>query len=203
MQGIYIIKNITNNKVYIGQSKNIKNRLTTHKRLWKKKTSKLYDAIYKEGIDNFTFEILEELNDSDDLLTREKYWKDEYNSVENGYNAYNGLETNDNLWNFAKKSKRKSDIKRELTPVREKNKEYKKEMLSYNLELKEYYIKHKKYRLAKLHNEIDLVVPKKPTKPNEYTDKVINGIKSVIVHYPPREEANGIDKEIVYVARCK
>ena len=38
----------------------------------------------KYGVENFSFEIIEE---TEDILTREKYWINFYNSYSNGYNA--------------------------------------------------------------------------------------------------------------------
>ena len=57
--GIYKIECIANNKVYIGQSINIKRRLYDHKTRLRKGTHKnkhLQNAWNKYGEDNFTFE---------------------------------------------------------------------------------------------------------------------------------------------------
>jgi group I intron endonuclease len=90
MTGIYKITNTENQKMYIGQSRNIDQRWKTHKRMALKLKSKdnnshLYNAMRKYGLEKFKFEVVEEcsiklLND------REKYWILEYNSVEEGYN---------------------------------------------------------------------------------------------------------------------
>lgn len=77
MIGIYKITNLTNNKVYIGQSINILKRFRDHKQIAFDKRSHCYDyplyrAIRKYGIENFKFEIIEEV--TKDLLTiREQY----------------------------------------------------------------------------------------------------------------------------------
>ena len=61
MTGIYKITNKINGKVYIGQSTNIEKRWQDHKNDWKyNKTKLLYKAFEKYGLDNFTFEVLEE-----------------------------------------------------------------------------------------------------------------------------------------------
>ena len=82
--GIYKITNLINNKVYIGQSKQIEIRWQQHKT--SNKNYALYSAFKKYGIDNFKFEIIEECFEN--LLNeREKYWINFYHSLApNGYN---------------------------------------------------------------------------------------------------------------------
>lgn len=46
----------------------------------------LYKAFNKYGIENFTFEIIEEIEDEGLLSEREKHWITYYNSFEKGYN---------------------------------------------------------------------------------------------------------------------
>lgn len=96
--GIYKITNQVNGKVYIGQSKNIKDRWRNHKtRAFNDYESNscyeypLYRAIRKYGLENFSFEIIEECLPSE-LNEREKYWIKYYDSfnLENGYNQTQG-----------------------------------------------------------------------------------------------------------------
>ena len=90
MIGIYKITNIDNNKVYIGQSKNIINRLQNHKNaLIKNKHFNwhLQNAWNNYGESKFTFSIIEQCN-VDDLDEREMYWINYYNS-HNRINGYN------------------------------------------------------------------------------------------------------------------
>ena len=66
MIGIYKLTNKINNKVYIGQSINIENRFQQHKNNClnenlKDYNTKFYRALRKYGVENFTFEIIEEL----------------------------------------------------------------------------------------------------------------------------------------------
>lgn len=88
--GIYKITNIYNNKVYIGQSKDIYRRFEEHKRkyLYSDK-SYLYKDMYTFGIKNFKFEIIE-LCDKFELDEKEKYYISIYNSCNPayGYNIY-------------------------------------------------------------------------------------------------------------------
>ena len=73
--GIYKITNKVNNKVYIGQSIHVLYRWGQHQRnAFNPNTHTynypLYRAIRKYGIENFQFEVLEEVS-SIDLLTEE------------------------------------------------------------------------------------------------------------------------------------
>lgn len=90
---IYKITNQTNNKQYVGQTTKIRptDRFSQHKYLAthpEKETSLsyLHQAMYKDGVENFSFEIIEEVN-NDKLNDREKYWIQQLNTyVPNGYN---------------------------------------------------------------------------------------------------------------------
>lgn len=82
--GIYKITSPTN-KIYIGQSMNVRRRLDQYKRLECKRQPKLYSSLSKYGFDNHIFEIIEECPESylDEL---EIWWKYYYGiqCVENG-----------------------------------------------------------------------------------------------------------------------
>lgn len=98
MCGIYKITNNINGKIYIGQSHYIEARWESHKRNAFYKNSSSYDfalyrAMRKYGIENFSFEIIEECQ-SEELNKREKYWIDFYNSYKQGYNMTLGGEGN-------------------------------------------------------------------------------------------------------------
>lgn len=84
--GIYKITNLVNNKVYIGQSTDIERRWRNHRARYTTCNSILYQAIRKYGLENFSFEIVEECGENF-LNEREKYWVSYYNSFEEGYNA--------------------------------------------------------------------------------------------------------------------
>lgn len=87
MMGIYIIKNEINGHTYIGSSVDIKKRWREHrarskmKGKWYIKTyySHLYCAFRKYGIENFSFNVLEEISEQEKLLERERYWYFVYN----------------------------------------------------------------------------------------------------------------------------
>jgi len=71
--GIYKIIS-PSNKVYIGQSINIKNRKESYRRLECKRQPKLYNSFQKYGWKNHKFEIIEECS-IEQLNEREIYWK--------------------------------------------------------------------------------------------------------------------------------
>lgn len=83
--GIYQIVNNINGKGYVGQSRNIEKRWLAHKE--SKESYPLYKAFRKYGVENFTFQILEECS-SEELNEKEKFYikteHSEYNQTEGG-----------------------------------------------------------------------------------------------------------------------
>jgi group I intron endonuclease len=74
--GIYKIIS-PSNKVYIGQSINIKNRKESYRRLECKRQPKLYNSFQKYGWEKHQFEIIEKCS-IEQLNERETYWKQYY-----------------------------------------------------------------------------------------------------------------------------
>lgn len=90
MIGIYKITNLINNKCYIGQSRDISRRFLRHKNYFLEDSHyPLYRAFKKYGIENFSFEIIEEC-EIDELDNKEIFWIDYYDSHNNGYNQTDG-----------------------------------------------------------------------------------------------------------------
>lgn len=88
MIGIYKITNNINGKCYIGQSGRLEGRLNSHKDFltsMRFHNNELYIDIQNEGIDNFTFEILEII----DITNIEEKYIQEY--INNGYQLYNKI----------------------------------------------------------------------------------------------------------------
>lgn len=87
---IYKITNTLNKKVYIGQTSHFYEiRFAEHKRNCKYeyfKHLKLYRAFNKYGIENFNFDVIEEV-DNNKLDEREIYWIEYYDSYYEGYNS--------------------------------------------------------------------------------------------------------------------
>lgn len=103
--GIYKITNQVNGKVYIGQSVNISNRWKQHKNAAFKESSDeynypLYQAIRKYGLENFTFEVIEECS-SEDLNFKEEHYISLYESYPpdkgKGYNQTLGGNSGDHF----------------------------------------------------------------------------------------------------------
>lgn len=92
--GIYKITDMNDMKCYIGQSVDIANRFTQHCRcgcgIKTPKDNKLYAAMLKDGLDQFTFEVVE-LCPQEELNEKEKYYIDVYNSVNYGFNSQDGV----------------------------------------------------------------------------------------------------------------
>ena len=91
--GIYKITRLKTGEIYIGKSTDVKKRWTEHcKTAYGVGTiahSILHTTIRKDGIENFTFELLEEVP-KDKLTEREKYWINFYQSKKYGMNEREG-----------------------------------------------------------------------------------------------------------------
>lgn len=91
--GIYIIRNLENGKVYIGQSTDLMRRLREHKRMLKKgeHPNVLLQRSYNAHDGRFSFKVIEECDESA-LDEREVYWISYYDSMNraHGYNRESG-----------------------------------------------------------------------------------------------------------------
>lgn len=93
--GIYVIRNLINQKVYVGKSKNIYKRLHQHltdikiENRRKNENRYLLNSVLKHGIENFDYYVIEyTLNDDNILSERELHWMKQLESLkrEKGYN---------------------------------------------------------------------------------------------------------------------
>ena len=86
--GIYKITNIENGMCYVGQAVDIAERWKTHVRRGvgaeDPGRNKLYPAMLAFGVENFTFEIIEECSPLQ-LNEREQYWQNYFKAKEYGY----------------------------------------------------------------------------------------------------------------------
>lgn len=92
--GIYKLTSLVTGEVYIGQSNDVCERFKTHcKNALGVGTAttrnKLYSAIKRDGLENYTFEILEECSIKD-LDEKEKYYISLYDSYNFGLNGTQG-----------------------------------------------------------------------------------------------------------------
>lgn len=86
--GIYKITNLINGKCYVGQARDGSSRWQTHIKCAvgaeKAPMNKLYPAMQKHGLENFTFEWLEDCP-AEKLNEQEQYWQDFYQAKIYGY----------------------------------------------------------------------------------------------------------------------
>lgn len=87
--GIYKITNLTNNKIYVGQSQNVFERKIEHFTALRRKKhpNKQMQKDWNKNNRGFRWDVIEFVS-IDKLNEREKYWIDTLNSAEpNGYNG--------------------------------------------------------------------------------------------------------------------
>ena len=93
ISGIYKITYIPTGEAYIGRSTDINNRFKEHVlscfSIGHIAHSSLHTKMARDGIWNFTFEVIEEVS-KDKLNEREKYWIDFYDTVNYGLNEKRG-----------------------------------------------------------------------------------------------------------------
>lgn len=91
--GIYKITNLTTEQCYIGQSVDVSKRWKDHCKcglgIDASVTNKLYNAMQKDGVWNFTFELLEQCP-KELLNEKESFWIQMYQSNTFGYNTTKG-----------------------------------------------------------------------------------------------------------------
>jgi len=86
--GIYKITNLQNGMTYVGQSVDIASRWKQHIRRGvgadAPTKNKLYPAMLEIGVENFTFELIEDCS-ADKLDKQEKFWQEYFHSQDYGY----------------------------------------------------------------------------------------------------------------------
>ena len=92
--GIYKITNKNNRMCYIGQSKKVRERFRDHMKcglgIDTPANNKLYQAMLKEGLSTFTFELIESCS-VENLDEKEYFYINLYNSYHFGYNSNTGI----------------------------------------------------------------------------------------------------------------
>ncbi len=99
-KGIYKIINLINGKIYIGKTfDSFSNRFCAHRhklKYNKHENRYLQNSFNKYGKDNFSFEVIEVIDNLDFLAKREKYWIEYYNTYNRQY-GYNITIINNDL----------------------------------------------------------------------------------------------------------
>lgn len=111
--GIYQIFCIVNNKRYIGSSINITKRWYAHSTLLKNNnhcSSYLQNTFNKYGIGNFKFSVLEKVSKIEELINREQFWLDYFESYkpEKGFNVRKIAESNFGVYQSEETRKKRS-----------------------------------------------------------------------------------------------
>lgn len=87
--GIYKIRNVINGRIYIGSAVNLVVRIRHHKarlRAGDHRNVKLQRSFDKYGMDAFTFDVIERVDDVSKLIEREQFWIDSTKCAVNGFN---------------------------------------------------------------------------------------------------------------------
>lgn len=183
--GIYVIRNLINNKVYIGKSKNIYIRMKTHVTKLNTKSQDenrhLINAWHKYGKDKFDYYVIEYCEFNESLLKeRELYWITIFDSLnrDKGYNLRMDTSTNCEVLEETREKCRRSQIKRYENPEeRKKSSEASKKFWNENPEIKERMKKslsknRRLYRVGKFDKDTDELI------------EVFPGIAEVAIKYP-------------------
>lgn len=114
---VYQIRNILNDKVYIGSTKIFKKRIMSHYALLQNNSHhsiKLQRSWNKYGESSFSFSIIEENIETDNLINKEQFYIDHYKTSINGFNILpNAGSTLGNVWSERAKENY-SKLKKEL-----------------------------------------------------------------------------------------
>ena len=131
MIGIYKITN-PSGKVYIGQAVDIERRWRAHHHKSNWASVKLYNSFRKYGVDNHTFEVIEECL-REDLNSKERYYQNKFNVLEEGLNHV--LQDADEKSRvYSEEAKRKMSERAQTRPPCRNLEEYSKNIRGKNYE---------------------------------------------------------------------
>lgn len=140
LDGIYIIGNTIDNKVYIGECKNFYKRFGRHVSALKRGVHcnrKLQNFSNKYGIDSLYFDIIEEMSGStsDERIDREIFYIKKFDSINFGFNL---IEDSRTMAHITEKERR--DSSKKLVGIK-RDAEFRRKVSEG---LKEYYLRHPK-----------------------------------------------------------
>lgn len=124
---IYVITNKLNNKSYVGQTNDPKYRFKCHKTnyKYKYKSNAIYGAFLKHGLENFTFQIIEELNTREETNEAEIFYIQYFQTLApNGYNLSLGGKASSPTPQTRKKISRTLIAKKDVLNVSRKGKDH-------------------------------------------------------------------------------
>jgi len=101
--GIYVIRNIIDDRIYIGRAGTFHDRYITHKNYLstgKSKNKKLQEFVNIHGIDKLIFEMCEIVDDYREVLLKEKYWILKTNCMNTGFNGKTIVKTSLDISTF-------------------------------------------------------------------------------------------------------
>lgn len=104
---IYTITNKINGKIYVGKTKNLKDRWENHCSNVGKKRRPLYDGMLHYGIDNFVMEVVDTTTE-DKIDELEKIWIEKLETINTGYNLTEGGTGGDTFSNRTTQSKNRT-----------------------------------------------------------------------------------------------
>lgn len=201
--GIYCIRNIINNKVYIGKAKDIYLRIKDHitslntKNL-NRENQHFINAWYKYGKNNFEYFVLEYLELNDELISkRELFWQLYYqsNNPDKGYNKRLDSSTkmichestrkkiSEAQTNRFKNQYEKDKLSKQMILFWKNNPEIKKQMSNKISKLKQKYIFHKcneEGSIIESFNTMEDIILKYPNYKWQNIYSVCNGYKKRI-----------------------
>lgn len=89
-KGIYKLFTDLSDKVYIGSSVNIEHRFNVHRSLLRSEmhpSKTLQEEINLAGLDALKVRLIEEVGEGQEILDREWYWINHFDSIKNGHNS--------------------------------------------------------------------------------------------------------------------
>ena len=210
--GIYCIRNIINNKVYIGKSINIYYRIKNHigalnGKIRKHENEYLINSWHKYGKENFEYFVIEYLDKEESLLSeRELHWINYYNSTNSskGYNLRLDVKSKCIVSNSTREKLRIATNKRfenieEREKVSKRSKKFWKEnpniLKEMSKKLSEIKLKYKILQytkemiLIKEYNSVKQVIEENPDYKWQNIYSVCNGYKPSIYGYIWRKES--------------